>query len=207
MALPRRWFGALADRFGRWLSISRLLPRAGKLVVACSVLVNLLIGLLPLGFVVGISVMIGRVPAFARHQAGVWPSVLAAFGLAIGALVLQGIVSPLQVALGELISRRVDGFLARRLMAVSLERAPMAVLEQPEVLDGLNDARTRLVVGRHHDDRDVAVAALARPQRGHRDDALAHGDGGVFLRRCGPPPAGYFRIRWCQAHAGHTSTS
>jgi ATP-binding cassette subfamily B protein len=89
--------------------------------------------------------MIGRVPAFARHQAGVWPSVLAAFGLAIGALVLQGIVSPLQVALGELISRRVDGFLARRLMAVSLERAPMAVLEQPEVLDGLNDARTRLV--------------------------------------------------------------
>ncbi len=114
--------------------------------MACSVLVNLVIGLLPLGFVVGTSVMIGRVPAFAHHHgSGPWGAVLAAFALAIGALILQNVLSPLQAALGELVTRRADGHCARHLMTASLTEAPMAVLEQREALDKLNDARTGLV--------------------------------------------------------------
>jgi ATP-binding cassette subfamily B protein len=110
------------------------------------VLANLAIGLLPLGFVVGTSVMIGRVPALALHHgSSPWGSVLVAFALAIGALVLGNVLSPLQTALGELVTRRVDGHAARRLMTATLTEAPMAVLEQQEVLDRLNDARHWLV--------------------------------------------------------------
>ncbi|MGD0832861.1 MAG: ABC transporter ATP-binding protein [Candidatus Dormibacteria bacterium] len=134
---------AWGPRLARWRSIASLLPVGGRAAVAASVLVNLLIGLLPLGFVIGASVMIERVPLVAAGHAG-WGTVLAPLLISVAALALQNALSPLPVALGELITRRVDGEAARRLMRAALADAPMEVLEQQDVLDLLADARQGL---------------------------------------------------------------
>jgi ATP-binding cassette, subfamily B, bacterial len=103
---------------------------------------NLVIGLLPLGFVVGTSVAIGRVAGAGR---GIWGGVLIAVGLAVVALLLQSVLSPFQAAFTELIGRRVDGACARRLMRATLAEAPVDLLEQTDVMDKMGDARRGLV--------------------------------------------------------------
>jgi ATP-binding cassette subfamily B protein len=103
---------------------------------------NLVIGVLPLGFVVGTSVAIGRLAGAGR---GSWGGVLFAVGLAVVALLLQSVLSPFQAAFTELISRRVDGACARRLMRATLTEAPVDLLEQTDVLDKMGDARRGLV--------------------------------------------------------------
>ena len=102
-------------RWHSWWSIIRILPQAGR-AVPVAALLNLVIGLLPLGFVVATSVAISRVPALGQSAHGAWGPVLAAMTLAIVALLLQSALSPFQAAFTELISRRVDGFCTRRLM-------------------------------------------------------------------------------------------
>ena len=114
---------------------------AGRVAVAALVL-NLVIGVLPLGFAVGTSVAIGRATEAGR---GIWGGVLLAVGLAVVALLLQSVLSPFQAAFTELISRRVDGTCARRLMRAALAEAPFGLLEQPDVLDKMGDARRGLV--------------------------------------------------------------
>jgi ATP-binding cassette, subfamily B, bacterial len=103
---------------------------------------NLVIGVLPLGFVVGTSVAIGRAAGAGRV---IWGGVLLAAGLAVASLLLQSVLSPFQAAFTELISRRVDGACARSLMRAALTEAPFGLLEQPDVLDKMGDARRGLV--------------------------------------------------------------
>jgi ATP-binding cassette, subfamily B, bacterial len=131
--LWRRWRG--------WWSIIRLLPVAGR-VTGVAMALNLLIGVLPLGFVIGTSVAVERVGRVGR---GVWGGVLLAVGLAVVSLLLQAVLSPFQAAFTELISRRVDGASARRLMWATLTEAPIDVLERPDVLDRMGDVRRGLV--------------------------------------------------------------
>ena len=131
-------------RWQSWWSIIRVLPQAGR-AVPVAALLNLVIGLLPLGFVVATSVAISRVPALGQPAHDAWGPVLAAMTLAIVALLLQSALSPFQAAFSELISRRVDGFCTRRLMRATLTDAPVAQLEQAAVLDKLSDARRGLV--------------------------------------------------------------
>jgi len=113
---------------------------AGRVAVAAIVL-NLVIGVLPLGFVIGTSVAIGRTVGDGR---GIWGGVPVAVGLALVSLLLQSVLSPFQAAFAELISRRVDGACARRLMRAALTEAPAALLEQPDILDKMGDARRGL---------------------------------------------------------------
>lgn len=132
-------------RWRSWWSIIRMLPAAGPVAVAAIVL-NLVVGVLPLGFAIGTSVAIERVAAAGRTLSvgGRWGGVLTAVVLAVAALLLQTVLSPFQAAFTELISRRVDGVCARRLMRAAVTEAPIDLLEQPEVLDKLADARRGL---------------------------------------------------------------
>ena len=137
------------SRRDSWWSIIRIVPEAGR-AVAVAALLNLVIGVLPLGFVVATSVAIARVPALGRTALGdtghgAWGPVLAAMILAIVMLLLQSALSPFQAAFTELISRRVDGYCTRRLMRCTLAEAPVAQLEQADMLDKLSDARRGLV--------------------------------------------------------------
>ena len=130
----------------RWLEILELVPTAGSgLAVFCACF-NLVIGALPLGFLIGTSVMVQRIPAIAAQTAAHrnWGPALVALGLSVAALLLQNILSPAQAALGELVTRRVDGHLTRRLMGYALATAPMEVLDSPDVLDKLSEARRNL---------------------------------------------------------------
>ncbi|HTR92060.1 MAG TPA: ATP-binding cassette domain-containing protein [Trebonia sp.] len=136
--------GWSSTRWNSWWSIIRIVPQAGRAVIVAALL-NLAIGVLPLGFVVATSVAIARVPALGRSAHGAWGPVLAAMILAIGALLLQSALSPFQTAFTELISRRVDGYCTRRLMRCTLAEAPVAQLEQAAMLDKLSDARRGLV--------------------------------------------------------------
>jgi ATP-binding cassette, subfamily B, bacterial len=136
--VPARWW---LGRWRSWQAIIRLLPVAGRAAVAAMVL-NLVIGVLPLGFVIGTSEAIGRVAGAGR---GTWAGVLLAVGLAVVSMLLQSVLSPFQAAFTELISRRVDGACARRLMRATLTEAPADLLEQTDVLDKMGDARRGLV--------------------------------------------------------------
>ncbi|MGF1431307.1 ABC transporter ATP-binding protein [Kitasatospora sp. LaBMicrA B282] len=133
--------GYLARRAHRWLPVLRLLPTAGGRTVLLAVLFNTAIGLLPLGFVYGMSLALNRVPQVVRHTAG-WGQVAAAFALALGAFVLQQVLAPFQLAIGESVARRVDGSCVRRLMSLALTRAQLASLEEQTSLDLLSDTRT-----------------------------------------------------------------
>lgn len=145
--MVRFWAGVRGwskSRWQSWRSIIRIVPQAGQAVTVAAVL-NLVIGLLPLGFVVATSVAIDRVPALGHSTHDAWGPVLAAMILAIVVLLLQSALSPFQAAFTELISRRVDGFCTRRLMQCTLAEAPVSQLERADVLDKLSDARRGLV--------------------------------------------------------------
>jgi ATP-binding cassette subfamily B protein len=135
------------DRCRCWLAIGRLLPRAGWPAVLSATAVNLTIGLLSLTFIVGTSVMLQRIPAFAavRHGPDAWGAVLRAFAVALGALVTQNALSPLQAAVAELITRRIDGHCIRRLMTTTLTDARLTMLERQDILDKMGAARQGLL--------------------------------------------------------------
>src|SRR6266496_2365160 len=138
---------ALGNRGRRWLSLAALLPLAGPWVLGWSLLTNLVMGMLPIGFILGTSVMIERLPLAdsGRSATGMWTTVIFAFAVALGALIVQNALAPLQIALGELITRRIDGHCIQRLLTASMGSAPLDMLERPDVQDKLSDAYEGLV--------------------------------------------------------------
>ncbi|GII77834.1 multidrug ABC transporter permease [Sphaerisporangium rufum] len=122
--------------------MARLLPYAGAGPLAAAVLLNVILGLLPAGFIVATSVLLGRVPALAAT--GGLAAAGATLAVAVGAYVLQQCLVPFQAAAGEVIARRVDARCARRLMSVTLTDAPMELLERDDVAGRIGDARDGL---------------------------------------------------------------
>src|SRR6185437_6616872 len=105
----------------RW-HIARLMPLAGRRLVAAAALLDVVLGLLPVVFVAATSVLLGRVPAAVRAGIGSsgWRDLVAALVAAAAAVIGQQVLAPVQAALGELITRRVDVAVFHRLMAASL---------------------------------------------------------------------------------------
>jgi ATP-binding cassette subfamily B protein len=99
-----------------YLEIAALLPTAGYGLVGFAACLNVLLGLLPVAFIVATSIMIGRVPAAVAAGVGSaeWRDLVLAFVVAAAAFLVQQIIAPLQVALGELVARRVTPLCAAR---------------------------------------------------------------------------------------------
>ena len=138
---------AIRGRLRAWQSIARLLPQADSTLICAGVVLNLVVGLLPLAVIVATSVLLARVPAVAT-AAGRGASFPVGLGLATG-MVLAGLaaqqaLAPFQTALAELAARRIDGHCRRRLMAACANTAPMQVLEGREALDLVGEARAGL---------------------------------------------------------------
>ena len=129
-----------------YIRIAQLLPAGGRVLVGTLICLNLILGLLPVVFIVATSVMIGRVPEAVAGGVGSaqWVSLVAAFVIAAAAFVAQQIVAPLQSALGELLARRVDGHVFDRLIAASLRSTGIGTLEDQHLLDDLTQAATAL---------------------------------------------------------------
>lgn len=129
-----------------YLRIVALLPSAGRPLLAALLGVNVLLGVLPVVFVVATSVMIGRVPAAVAGGVGspAWDELIVWFAVAAAGFVVLQIVAPLQVSLGELLSRRVDGQVYDRLIAASLRTPGIAPLEDQRLLGELTEAARSL---------------------------------------------------------------
>ena len=117
---------AVQARGDRWSRNLRLLPSAGTGLLASSISVNLVLGLLPAGFIIAISVLVNRLRADAGHglQAVVTPLLLA-----VGALAGQQLLAPFSTYLGEVVVRRADEECLRTLMTDTLTGVPIAALE------------------------------------------------------------------------------
>ena len=80
------------DRVQRWLSIARLLPHAGSGLLTGAVLLNLVLGLMPVAFIVWMSILLSGLRGGAdTATTGLW----SAFVLAVGALAMQQILAPM----------------------------------------------------------------------------------------------------------------
>jgi len=151
----------------RW-QIATLTPRAGTGLVAGAALLNLALGVVPVAFLVATSVLLGRIPAAAQggtqSGASAWDLLSAPVIWSGVAVVAQQVLTPLQTALGELISRRIDGQVYERLMRASLHDPGLAAIEDPAVQDRLSEAARELEFGFQSPGRACAglFALLAR---------------------------------------------
>ncbi|WP_233558785.1 ABC transporter ATP-binding protein [Micromonospora radicis] len=129
----------------RWQTV-RLLRRGGTGLVTALVLTNLLLGVLPVLFIVATSVLLGQVPAAVTGGLGspAWDSLVTVFVGAALAFVAQQVITPLRTSLGDLVSRRVDQQVHDELMAASLSPVGIAPLEDEENQDRLRVAALKL---------------------------------------------------------------
>jgi ATP-binding cassette subfamily B protein len=139
---PGRFRAWVDDAFKARLAITRVLPRGGWRVVAASLVTNIFLGLLPVMFIVATSIMLGRVPAAVEAGLGseAWDQLVIAFAFAAGTFVAQQVLAQIQVALGELIHRRVDGYVTDRLIVASVSSPGVGPLEDQSLLDYLDQS-------------------------------------------------------------------
>jgi ATP-binding cassette subfamily B protein len=129
-----------------YLRIARLCPSGGRGLMTLLVGLNVVLGLVPVVFILATSVMIGRVPAAVVGGVGSaeWRDLVGAFGVAAAAFLIQQILAPLQASLGELLARRVDGRAHQRLIDASLSSTGIGPLEDQKLLDELSQVATSL---------------------------------------------------------------
>ena len=132
----------------RWRVI-RMVPRGGPPLVAVALLVSLLLGVLPVAFVVATSVVLGRVPAAVAGGLGSaeWDRLVPGFLLAAAFFVAQGVLAPVQAALGVILARRIDGMVVDELMAAATRSPGVAPLEDQEIVADLRYAARELEFG------------------------------------------------------------
>jgi ATP-binding cassette subfamily B protein len=132
--------------YSAYFRIAQLVPSGGAGLVAVLVILNLILGLLPITFILATSVMIGRVPAAVVGGVGSpeWRNLVTAFIIAAVAFLTQQILAPMQASLGELMARRIDGRVYRRLIGAALRSTGIGPLEDQRLLNDLTQAVTTL---------------------------------------------------------------
>lgn len=126
-------------RSARWLALIRLLPTAGAGIVSGGLAMGVLLALAPLAVIVLMGRVLFLLPDAAA--AATWEELLTTLLAAFALLVVQQLAVPFQEGIVEVIGRRVDQHCIDRLMGAALADAPLSVLEEPEALDILADAR------------------------------------------------------------------
>jgi ATP-binding cassette, subfamily B, bacterial len=147
--MRRRWDRYWADAIEPRLFIIGQLRVASRWQVIALGSLNIMLGLLPICFVLATSVLIGRVPAAVRAglHSPEWHALVSAFLLASAAFFAQQILVPLTGSLGEVLKHQVDGRFRARLVAVSLRPTGIAALEDQATLVSLKDASEQLEQG------------------------------------------------------------
>jgi ATP-binding cassette, subfamily B, bacterial len=142
----KNYLRGVADVSRGYLRIARLVPSGGPGLAATLVALNLILGLLPVFFILATSIMIGRVPAAVVGGVGSaeWRDLVMAFGVAAATFLAQQILAPTQAALGELLARRIDGWVFQRLIGASLRSTGIGPLEDQELLNDLTQVATTL---------------------------------------------------------------
>jgi ATP-binding cassette subfamily B protein len=139
----RTWYrAAVAPR----IDTARLLPTAGAGLVTALTLLNLVLGLLPVVFVVATSAVVGQVPVAVEEGVGspAWDSLVRDFLVAAAAFCGQQILAPGQAALGVRLKRRVNGRLRDRMLASTLRSTGIGPMEDQATLDALSEATRQM---------------------------------------------------------------
>ncbi len=147
---------SLARHVQRWvesaiiprLKIARLLPTAGRGLGSSLVVINVVLGLLPVAFILSTSAVVGRVPAAVANgsDSAAFGDLVVAFLCAAGSFAGQQMLVPIQMALGERIKRRVDGRLRDQAVNTVMQSTSIGPMEDDETLSALSEA-TRLFDG------------------------------------------------------------
>ncbi|GEK22007.1 ABC transporter ATP-binding protein [Cellulomonas xylanilytica] len=135
----RSWYrSAVVPRF----VIARLLPTAGGGLVAALLLLDVVLGLLPVAFVLATSVVVGQVPAAVDGGTGsaAWGALVRTFVLAAVLFLARQVLAPLQTALGVRMQRRIDGALRDRALRIALRSTSIAPMEDQATLEALTEA-------------------------------------------------------------------
>ena len=138
------WSEFTAGMRGRWATrrdMLRLLPAGGPMVVGSAVTLQVVAGLLPIGFVLATAWVIAGVPAAVAGgvDSPAWLDLRDHLITAAALFFAVQLLLPVQAFLGELVRRRIDDGVRDRLMADSFTGSGIAVLEDPEVLDQAAD--------------------------------------------------------------------
>jgi ATP-binding cassette subfamily B protein len=111
-------------------------------MLALGFVLHIVVGVLPLAFIVMTSQLIARMPASTGVDTTTgWALLGLTPVLAVLAFALQQVLTPLQAVVTEAVTRAVDGTCIQRLMQCSLENLPIQELERQSVLDILGEAR------------------------------------------------------------------
>ncbi|MDQ0375376.1 ABC transporter ATP-binding protein [Cellulomonas humilata] len=123
-------------------AIARLLPTAGGGLVAGLLALDVVLGLLPVAFVLATSVVVGQVPAAVDGGTGsaAWSDLVSTFVLAAVLFLARQVLAPLQTALGVRMQRRIDGALRDRALSVALRSTSIAPMEDQATLEALTEA-------------------------------------------------------------------
>jgi len=157
-----RWLKYRAEAIDSRVRIIRALPIAGRGIVVALATLNVVLGLLPVLFVIATSVLIGRVPGAVEHgvHSAQWGGLVVAFLVAACAFFAQQLLAPGVSSLGAVMKHRVDGAFRDRLIEVSLRSTGIGALEDQDNLDDLRQASDSLENG-FRTPGDAAVGTLA----------------------------------------------
>ena len=140
--LKRWWDDAVRPRIRLYL----LLRRGPRALVAALVVLNLLVGLLPVAFVLATSFLIAHVPAVVANgvESAAWAALVSAFVVAATLFTLQQLLGPVVGALSEVLRRRLDALVRDDLVRAVSSTIGIGLLEDQELLDHI-DAATRFL--------------------------------------------------------------
>lgn len=135
------WDAAVLAR----MRIVQIMPLAGWWRIGGLALISLVLGLLPLVFMLATSAMIGGVPQAVDGGIGSqpWDRVVELFLIAAAAFVAGQILAPVQQMTGLAVQRAVDGKIRDQAVAAVTGSVGIAALEDGEVLATFSEARMR----------------------------------------------------------------
>ncbi len=136
------WEAAVRPR----LRLLALLGRGPRALAAVLVVLNVVAGLLPVGFVLATSALIAQVPDAVRQGVGgqAWDELVGWFVLAAVVFTAQQLLGPVVGALSHALKRRLDGLVRDDLVRAASSTTGVGPLEDQELLDHL-DAATRFL--------------------------------------------------------------
>ncbi len=137
----RRFGGYLRGRAHARLEILRVLPDAGWPLVATGIVLEVLAGALPIGFMVSTAAVVTRVPAAVAGglTSPAWADLRQVLVYAAVLFTAQQLVAPSKTFVGQVVARRVDDRSYDRVMAASFRAGSLAPFEDQAVLDDLGD--------------------------------------------------------------------
>ncbi len=134
------WDSAIEARLRIW----RIMPLAGGWRVGALAVLGLVLGALPIVFMIATSTMIGGVPNAVGAGVGTaeWDGLVRLFLIGAGAFMVQQILAPVQQMLGLAIQREVDGKIRDQAVRSVTSSIGIASLEDGKTLSKFAEART-----------------------------------------------------------------